>query len=334
MKYEKCSLESKIMGVLSCDLTENIAEHFVSQLFTSINNNGCDPFVSGGKCYQEVIDKTYGPLIKGFAKKIYEVCEEISAVPLCLARDATPIYHILKNIGAKPKLGYFTRAVMGHNDEINKKILKEYFQQITEDNNVIVVDAGMYGSLVHDLQEIGGDKVKGAMYLFSKNPYIYGYLNDIWDIDSKKTANKQITDLECEMYIKESSYLDSDVMKYITANIVIDSLECAHPHPIKSPQQLIDSGNKIIPDLKKQSSGVAQELMEYWWKTVVSSYINCNGNPTPSINEIYTKIKSKGFTGLIPLPTPEWSQKIEFLTNFKTNIGSIYPINNGGGLNG
>ena len=127
MKNEENNLESKLIEIFSHDLTEEIAGKFLGQLFTLINDNGSDPFISGGKCYQEVIDKTYGPIIKGFAEKIYEVCEEIGAVPLCLARDATPIYHILDNMGAEAKLGYFTRAVMGHGDEIN--------ENITEKNN-------------------------------------------------------------------------------------------------------------------------------------------------------------------------------------------------------
>jgi hypothetical protein len=342
MKSEKNDIESKIVEIFSHDLTEEIAENFLGQLFTAINNNGNNLYYSGEKCYQDVISKTYGPMIKSFAEKIYSTCKEIDAVPLCLARDATPIHYILNHIGANPKLGYFTRAVMGHNDEINenikekevnKKLLTEYFLQVTEGKDVIVVDAGMYGSLVHDLQEIGDGKVKGVMYLFSKNPSIYGYLNDIWEINSDKLADKQITDLECGQYLQQGHDLDLDVMKYITANIIIDSLECAHPHPTKSPHQLLDVNGKIIPKFEKQSVGQAQEVIEYWWKTVVESYINCNGNPIPSLGEIYTKIKSKSFTGLIPLPTPEWSKKKEFLSSFKKSVGPIYPIIKSGELN-
>ena len=78
MKNEENNLESKLIEIFSHDLTEEIAGKFLGQLFTLINDNGSDPFISGGKCYQEVIDKTYGPIIKGFAEKIYEVCEEKS----------------------------------------------------------------------------------------------------------------------------------------------------------------------------------------------------------------------------------------------------------------
>ena len=343
MIFKENSLESKLVDVFSVDLTQEIAESFLGQLFDSVYSNGSDPFHSGGKFYQNVISETYGPIIKGFADKINEECNKVNAVPLCLARDATPIYHVLNNLGVETKLGYLTRAVMGHSDENNKSIqeksvdkkhLEKYFSQVTEGKDIIVVDAGLYGSLINDIQDIAGDKLKGVMYLFSKNPYIYGYLNDIWEIDSDKLADKQITDLECEQYLQQGQNMDPDVMKYITANIIIDSLECAHPHPTKSPHKLVDVNGKMMPCFEKQSVGQAQEVIESWWNTVINTYINCNGNPIPSLDEMYSKIKSESFTGLIPLPTPEWSKKKDFLSSFKKSTGPIYPVINGGGING
>jgi hypothetical protein len=281
-----------------------------------------------------MISKVYAPYVKAFSYKIDEVCQEIGAVPLCLARDAIPIYYSLMKQGVDAKLGFFTRAIMGHNDEIagfeDKKVdtslLVEYFEDVTCGKDVIIVDAGMYGSLIEDLMKIGSNKVKGAMFLFSKNPGIYGFLNEIFEIDVANMSKIDVDQKTCDDFFNGSQLLDKNVVKYLAATILIDSLECAHPHPIKSPLEFEIVGDRVAPKLVNQSSGIVQELLEKWWESVLSAYVNFDYKKPMNLDELLDYMKTDGFTGLISKPTPEWSSKKKFLDKFTLNVGEVYPL--------
>ena len=107
--YNK-EIELELVKVFSNDLTCEIANDFVGKLFESINGYKKEIPMAGKVVYQKMISKVYAPYVKAFSYKIDEVCQEIGAVPLCLARDAIPIYYSLMKQGVDAKLGFFTNS--------------------------------------------------------------------------------------------------------------------------------------------------------------------------------------------------------------------------------
>ncbi|HDJ96818.1 MAG TPA: hypothetical protein ENG45_01965 [Candidatus Aenigmarchaeota archaeon] len=185
------------------------------------------------------------------------------------------------------------------------------------------MDAGMYGSIIKDMIEVYNFPIVGVLYLFSKNPYIYGFLNEKWGIDASKFSNFSISENELSKFHEGS--LDEETKKYIIANIIVDSLECLHPHPIKTPKEISVDGEEVNVVIEKQSNGVVQEILEYAWEKVIEGYFLSKPEVLPFEYFENLIIQAKlEFTGLLHTTTPEWSKKPTFLRNWK--IGYIPPL--------
>jgi len=325
-------IKDELIEIFSKDLTKDIAGPFTDGLLLKIKS--LDGIRSN---YVDIIHKIYNPIIYGFAEDVKEKCSYFGAIPLCIARDAWPVYWALKKLDACPTIAYLTRGVFGEKDEINEDLrggaskaeILAYLKQETTGQPFMIIDTGMYGSLVQVLASWPElkNKLAGAMFIFSKNPNIYGFLNREWNIDVKKLADKSISQDVLNAF--GEGKLDKNTRKYILANITIDSLECVHPMWMKSPTKLVNNNGGYKPILEKQAkSQIGQEFLNIGWKAMKSAYSKPNGD-VMSFSQLEQLVKNaeSEFIGILHTITPEWSKKPEFLKSWAA--GKLYPLENG-----
>lgn len=324
-------IKDELVRIFSKDLTKELAGPFVEGLLSKVKT--LDDVKSN---YVDIIHKIYNPIIYKFAEDIKEKCSYYGAIPLCTARDSWPIYWALKRLNAGPVIAYLTRGIFGEKDEINKELQEgspktdiiAYIKQETTEQPFMIVDTGMYGSLIQIMNSWPElkDSFVGAMFLFSKNPNIYGFLNKEWDIDVEKLAGWSIS-LDVLSAFAEGD-LDKNTKKYVLANIIVDSLECIHPMWMRSPTKIENRNGIYRPILEKQSkSRESQEFLVTGWEAMKSAYSKPNGS-MPSFDQLEQLIEAAKveFTGILPTVTPEWSGKPEFLKSWTDS--KLYPLEN------
>ncbi len=325
-------LKDELIEIFSKDLTKDIAGPFINGLLSNIRS-----LEDVRSNYVDAINNIYNSIIYGFAEDVKEKCSYSGAIPLCIARDAWPVYWALNKLDACPAIAYLTRGIFGEKDEINKELrggaskedILAYLKQETAGRPFIIIDTGMYGSLVQVLASWSElkDKLAGVMFIFSKNPNIYGFLNREWSIDVKKLVDESISQDVLNAFIEGK--LDKNTRKCILANIIIDSLECVHPMWMKSPTKLVNNNGVYRPILEKQAkSQIGQEFLNLGWKAMKSAYSKPNGDVLglDKLEQLVEAAKSE-FTGVLHTITPEWSKKPEFLKSWVA--GKLYPLENG-----
>ncbi len=334
------NLEKALVKLYGKDLTENIASVFVEKLLKAA---GTPQEIA--ELHKKTIKKFYGPLINAFTDKIIEVEKNTGLVPVVLARDAIPIYLVLKAKGSNAKLAWISRASAGIEDEIahipgndgsGSSIIGKYLSELVDGKKALLVDGGMYGSLVDSL--LSNPKttphIGGAMFLFSKNPNIYGYLNEALSLDGVVLAlsTKNITEEDITKFY--NGQLSGPISTYIAATIIIDSLECVHPYPMETVSAYTVSNGYVYPVLKlrtEEPEGSVQSHLQAWWEATIQGYLESVNNSNQIVQELKdtdnlynTIIQSRyAHTGFIHTITPEWSKKPEFLASWKHGI--IFP---------
>lgn len=119
---------------------------------------------------------------------------------------------------------YLTRTMVFTQEDA---IIKEYLEQegIHKDDQIILADVGMYGSMISRLEELFKDyaKIESHQYLISRTDRAEGFLSDY--------ENRQMS-----------------VFQQIPGNPAVHFLEDTFSGQIKSPQSLIKEGDMILPD--------------------------------------------------------------------------------------
>lgn len=325
MKIEE--IKKDIKNIFSVDMTPDISDNFVEGLFNSISideNQSIETQVKKniGEKYYELSKDIYGPLIVKFTDWVLTSYSQMNKKGnvIFLARDAIPFYHIAHklieeknyyNISKENiKKIFYTRKLVGDSDEIagfkHKKTSKEkiiqYLKQEGVNQDSIMVDMGVYGSLYNKgSQEYWKMEDRpNIVFLYSKNPNILGFLNNFWTKSESPLTNKQKN----------------------LANIILDSGECVNPQKYWSPGEFIEQSNIIQPKLEI----IENEYIQNWFKKSIEGYVAATEiylkNPQINIDyelkkiEDLSNIAKKGvWTGVLPYSTPEWSLKDLFLNN-------------------
>jgi len=325
LKPNLSQIEKELVDIFKVDLTDELAQSFVSGLLEEIDASSAktleDIAQKGSVIFENLAENVYGPLMVAYTAWILDAAKSIlgNNSIFFAARDATPLFYIASELAtrlgietSKLKKLYYTRKIAGQADEIagfgqrnvNEQMLKDYLAQQGVTDKSLIADMGLYGSLYKLACKKGLWEGKPNLVLFySKNPNITGFLN------TKVQTTQEMAQL---------------------GNLIVDCGECANPHKIWSPGQLVKMYEIVKPNLEL----IDNYFMQEWADAALNGYKKAaqnysdgqNVNLKTEMNKIQKlsdDAKQGKFTGVLPYCTPEWSQKAEFLAAW--DIGPVPP---------
>jgi hypothetical protein len=268
---------------LSIEVGQDLSEIFSDGLFIKTNHN-----ISKGINFFYNLGQSWGPLIQNWALWINK--KALHKNIALILRDTKPL-EVLNITDTWHRL-YLNRQNCGIADEISgdntemNPLLKEYLKQNNCANEFTFIDSGCYGSIVLELHKIGISFQ--PLFFFSKNPNIPGYLNELG--------------------------VDEEI-----GTILNDSLECAFPNIFNRPNEFINHNGQIKAKLvysDKLSVNFGKAALNGVKKSkLISEHESLN-----VLLDLLDKSQKGDFTGIFNKPSPEWSQKQNFLDNWPKNL--------------
>lgn len=283
METQQSTLFLDFQETLTREVGPELSRNFSEGLMNVTSGN-----IDKGARFFYQLGKAWGPLMRNWATWVTHKTQDKNIA--LILRDAKPL-EMIDTTQEWHRL-YLNRKNCGISDEISgddtsmHPLLKEYLDQYNCSQGFTFVDSGCYGSIVLELHRIGVNL--NPLFFFSKNPHIPGYLNEL-GVDEE------------------------------TGTILNDSLECAFPNIYNRPQEFISEGGKIVVKLSH-----ADELSIRFGRAALQGIKDsCMLDERKSLEKILKLLErsQKGdFTGIFQSPSPEWSQKKEFLDNWPKTL--------------
>lgn len=273
---------------LEKELGEELARKFVDSLH--IQARGC---VKVATQFFYDLGTMWAPLMYAWNKWVGQnACGTVAII----LRDAKPLAVISSFSANNRQPLYLNRLLCGVADELSgddrngqHPLLQRYLDQRGCSEKFTYVDSGCYGTIVLKLYNLGINFK--PLFLFSKNPFIPGFIN------------------QCGISTEEGTILN-------------DSFECGFPHMFTRPSELIENNGKVEVVLSPSDA-----LSVRFGRAAMSGIHNAKVSSSVSGLEtaqtllcLSEKARRGQFTGVLGYSSPEWSKKREFLSSWPKHL--------------